>query len=332
MSKALGPQWLAHRYDPTQDAVQLIEVTRARRRKSAFLTDEYLGPHTPVVLPRAELEAQRPATTPRHFIFHSAFCCSTLLAAALDVDGVATSFKEPVILNDVVGWLHRGGDRPAIATALKSGIDALIPFGAREAVVIKPSNVVNGLASGIMGLFPEAHAILMYAPLRAYVASIARKGLWARVWVRTLLSKQLHEGFVRLGFEQRDYFKLTDLQVAAVGWIAQHQLFAEMAARWPARVRTLDSEALIADPRAHLAAAADLFGLSLSERQIDAIIADVFARDAKDGKPFAAGQRAETARVGGSLHADEIDKVAVWAEAVMRNAGVPDLPGSPLLG
>lgn len=332
MSKVFGPKWLAHRYDPTQDAIHLIEVSRADRRKAVFLTDEYLGTRSPVVHPRTVVAAARSSATPPLFIFHSAFCCSTLLAAALDVDGISTSFKEPVILNDVVGWLHRGGDRTAIAIALKTGIDALVPFDTSEAAVIKPSNVVNGLATGIMGLFPQARAILMYAPLRGFLASIARKGLWGRIWVRDLLSKQLIEGFVRLGFEQRDYLLFTDLQVAAVGWIAQHQLFADLATRWPNRVRTLDSEALVAEPAAHLAAAAALFGLTMNEKRIKAIVADVFARDAKDGQFFAPGQRAETARAGQALHADEIDKVIVWAEAVMRNAGVLENPGSPLIG
>ena len=56
--------------------------------------------------------AARPATM--HFIFHSAFCCSTVLARAFDIPGIAMGLKEPPIYNDIVGWRHRGGGPPGL--------------------------------------------------------------------------------------------------------------------------------------------------------------------------------------------------------------------------
>lgn len=321
MTALTDPEWLAHRYDPNHDAVHFVQASRTRRRATPFLTDACLQPGPPLVETRSVALAARPKA-PAQFIFHSAFCCSTLLAAALDIPGAATSFKEPVILNDVVGWMHRGGERRQIGEALDGALHLMTPFDGDRAAVIKPSNVSNGLATAMLTLRPEAHAVLMYAPLRPFLASIARKGMEGRLWVRDLLAKQLLEGFGQLGFEPRDCLLHTDLQAAAVGWLAQHQLFAALAARWPDRVRTLDSEALIARPRDHLAAAAALFGLTLEAGQIDAIVSDVFARNAKDGASFALGQRAAEAEAGAALHADEIDKVAIWAEAVAKNAGV----------
>ena len=83
-------------------------------RRGAFATDDYLGKEDqPVVIGREEAAALLGAQAPIHFIFHSAFCASTMLVRALDVPGSAMGISEPVILNDMVGWRRRGAEIPA---------------------------------------------------------------------------------------------------------------------------------------------------------------------------------------------------------------------------
>jgi hypothetical protein len=326
-ARITDPQWLAHRYDPGHDAVHLIAADRAMRNAATFLTDEFLPTAAaPVVVPRQQAIAMIPRIDPVHFIFHSAYCCSTLLAQVLDRAGLASTLKEPLILNDLVGWRHRGGNPAQVADRLDSALTLLSrAFVPGEAVIVKPSNVVNALAPTMMTLRPEAHAVLLYAPLRVFLTSIARKGMWGRLWVRELLAKQLADGMVDLGFAPEDYFRLTDLQVAAVGWIAQADLFA-------GRVRSLQSETLLATPRPALAALCTLFGLADDPATIDALAAsEAFGRNAKDGKAYRAADRTREQIDGAAFHAEEIDKVLVWAEAVARGAGVALDPPAPLL-
>lgn len=332
-SVALGPEWLAHRYDEQNEAVQFVRADRPLRRSVPFLIDEHLpGAKTPLVLGRRDALAQATRPAPVHFIFHSAFCCSTLLVRALDVKGRASGLSEPQILNDMVGWRHRGAKPAQVGEMLHNSLALLArPFEAGEACVIKPSNIVNGLAEGMLKLRPEARAVLVHAPLRAFVTSIARKGMWGRLWVRELLSKQLTDGIVQLGFEPRDHLLQTDLQAAAVAWLAQHKLFAILASRWPERVRTLDSETLIARPAESLDACSDLFGLGLDDDEIASVVAEVFSRNTKDGSVFEPGQRESERKAGEALHGDEIDKVSIWAEAVAEAAGVEMGLPSPLL-
>ena len=329
----LAPEWLAHRYDETHDAIHMIEAPRALRKSVPFLIDEHLpGAETPMVLTRDDVLSAAPAPAPVHFIFHSAYCCSTLLANAFDHAGLASSLKEPQLLADMVGWRQRGGDPQRIGAVLDQSLTLLArPFEVGEAVVIKPSNVVNGLAQAMMSIRPEAGAALLYAPLPVFLASIARKGMWGRLWARELLSKQLTDGIVDLGFGPRDYLLHTDLQAAAVGWLAQKQLFAVMAARWPDRVRTLDSEVLVERPVEALLATARLFSLALDERTAASIVDDVFARNAKDGSSFASGQRASERAAGEAVHAEEVTKVTVWAEAVAKSAGIAAELPAPLI-
>ena len=328
------PCWLAHRYDPAGDAVLFVPVDRATRASVPFLTDEYLGAIPPTTIPRGTAVAATPTgTAPLQFIFHSAYCCSTLFTKVLDRPGLASTLSEPVILNDLVGWRHRGGRSQDVGTVLDSALTLLArPFGDGEQVVVKPSNVVNALAPTILTIRPAARALLLYAPLNAYLASIARKGMWGRIWVRDLLGKQLADGMVDMGFEAADYLKLTDLQVAAVGWLAQADLFAKLHARFPTRVRTLDSEFFLAHPRETLGALAKLYGWQLGTDTVAALAAsDAFGRNTKDGSAFAVEDRIRDRTAGAEIHADEIEKVSVWAGAVAANAGIAQRFPGPLL-
>src|SRR3546814_1095265 len=103
-------EWLAHRYDPGHDAFHFRRVARPARVAVPFLTDAHLGEEAaPVILRRSDcLDAAGEASAPLHFLFHSAYCASTMLTHALDQSGVAAGLSEPVLLNDMVGWRRRG--------------------------------------------------------------------------------------------------------------------------------------------------------------------------------------------------------------------------------
>lgn len=334
---AHDPLWFAHRYDPGHDAFHLRRLTRDQHRQVTFLTDAELGgtDSEPVVIRRADLMATHPPASPLHFIFHSAYCCSTLLARAVDIEGVAMGLKEPVLFNDLIGWQHRGGDPKQVAERLLHGCRLLArPFAPGEAVIVKPSNIANAFAPLLMTQHKRSHALLLYAPLEVYLGSIARKNMWGRLWVRELLVGQLLDNMIDLGFADIDYIGMTDLQVAAIGWLTQHYLFSQMVAQFgPERVRSLNSEHLLADPQQAMARLGELFGLGLDAATVAAIAGGpVFRRHSKFANDYDATTRAAEQRDAAAVHADEIDKVSQWAAVVAQNANIAMDPGAPLLG
>lgn len=330
--------WLAHRYVEAKDAVQFRRLDRIDLRHATFVTDDYLPAGQPVVeLPRAEVMAAAAAEAPAplHFVFHSAFCCSTLVAAALEREGIATALKEPAILNDVVGYRRRGAAGADVARTLDAGLRLLArPFGAGEAVVVKPSNIVAGLAPAMLALRPDARALLLHAPLEIFLTSVAKKGLDGRLWVRKLIAGFRTDGLVRrLGFDDRELFEQTDLQIAAAGWLAQQAAFADIVARLgPARVATLDSETLLDQPTDAMAAIARLFGLGFDDPAIARMVREVFTRSSKSGASFTRADREAEYRAAAEAHGDEIGKVAAWARAVATAARIPMTLDAPLLG
>lgn len=325
------PNWLCHRYDPEHDAFHYRHVERARHATVPFLTDKELGEDpSAAVIRRTEARSLLPGRAPLHFIFHSAFCGSTMLVRALDLPGSAMGLSEPVLLNDLVGWRRRGAEPKLLAEVLADSLAQLArPFGGGEAVVIKPSNVFSGLAPAVLAMVSQARAILLAAPLPVFLTSVAGKGLDGRLWVRELLEGFLAEGLLELGFEPRDYLRQTDLQAAAVGWLAQQALFHRLAERFRGRVRGLDSETLTGEPASTVAASAAFLQLPIRPAD-DYARHPALARNSKSGERFAPGERGAVHGEARRLHGDEIDKVLVWAEAVARAAGIPLTAPAPL--
>ncbi len=325
------PAWLPHRYDAIHDAIRFAYIPRELHRTATFLTDEYLQPSpATAAIARAEAVAGVRPAAPVHFIFHSAFCGSTMLARALDIEGVAMGLKEPPILNDLVGWRHRGANGAEVARVLDTALTLLArPFETGEASVVKPSNVVAGLMDAMIAMRPEARAVLLYAPLPIYLRSIVKKGIDGRLWVRDLLAKLLRERLIDLGLEGEDYLRLTDLQSAAVGWLAQHALFARLAAKYPDRVRTLDSETLMTRPHDVIAALGSFYRLALDADRVAS--SPAFTQHSKHGAQFDAAARTAEYDAATAAHGDELMKVEVWAAALAKAANMgAGLPGTPL--
>ena len=326
-------RWLAHRYDEKNDAVQFRFVPKETQREITFLTDKEIGDAALAVYSRADClaEVRKHEFRTAPMIFHSAYCCSTLLARAFDVPGVSFGLKEPQILNDVVGLRLRGGDARQVAAAMDIALLLLArPLQAGETNVIKPSNLLNPLLPLLTAMRADVRGILLHAPLPAFLASIARKEIEGRAWVREPMWSLIRLGqAARFGLSEEELYRQTDLQVAALGWLAQHALFAELALKHPG-YRTLDSETLVSRPADCLTAMSDLFELAIDAEAIAR--GPVFHTHSKDGHDYSAEERARERERGESLHGREIRMVLEWARMLAEHAGISMRLPSPLLG
>lgn len=331
--ETLGPQWLAHRYDESTDQIRFVDYDRTTRDAVPFLIDQHLPAKPFQAEPRTAARQLAPATSPIHFVFHSGFCCSTLLAKCIDQPGLATSFSEPMILNDVVGWRKRGATPAAVGQLLDDSLAMLArPFAGDAAAIVKPSTVVNGLAKAILRLRPKSTAVLIHAPLRDFLISLAKKGLDGRLWARDLFLAMRREGLTqRLGFDDEAFFGQTDMQIAACAWLGQQALFADLAEAYPDRVRTIDSDRFLDAPADAIRATARLFGLDLTDDQLDRALSGPMTRNSKDGTAFGRAAREADYAAALAAHEDEITKVDSWAKAVAKTAGIALKLNQPLV-
>lgn len=328
-------EWLPHRYDELGDTFRFLHLPRKAQRAVTFLTEEHLS-NTDKATPVAASAIDRAAlpAAPVHFVFHSAYCCSTLVARMFDAPGHAMGLKEPVVLNDMVGWRRRGAEPQRLASVLDTALALLArPMAGDRAVVVKPSNIVNSLAPAIMGLRPQSRAILLYAPIEDFLSSIAVKGLWGRRWVRQALLGQVQDGVVAQQMSGEELFELTDLQVAGLGWLSHHGIYARLVERFGQdRIKLCDSRTLLEDPQATVARSFAHFELELGEGEAARIAAGpAFTQNSKDRSDYSREDRERQIAATREANADEIAKVADWVRAVAQGAGIDIAPPASLL-
>jgi hypothetical protein len=319
---AADPQWLPVNL-MNGETLQFLHVTRPERASVAFLTDEYLQAQSQSACSFGlrQVESALPTSaSPAGFVFHSAFCRSTLLTRALDLPGVAHGLQEPQIINDVaVMERHKRLDRSVLDPVMNL---LARPVQAGERVVIKPSNEANLLIPTLLTAQADARAILLYAPLDRFLRSVAGKALWGRGWARNLYLNLRSDHPLPLGFSERELFGQTDLQIAALVWLTHLDQFAAARARFGDRVRFLDSEVFIARKADTLAAAARHLGLAGT--------ADLWAERA-DSAIFTEHSKVVGSRFDGSEAKDRADSVALneevglidqWVDSLAKHIGL----------
>jgi hypothetical protein len=328
-------EWLPHRIDPAAGMLQFLRIPRSDLAAPQFLADR-----TPATaadeafLPLGRLAGVEPETGPLHFVFHTAFCRSTLLVRALDIPGVSAGLSEPGILVSLTNMGEAG--RPLVAPMLdllsrphSSG------GGEREAaVLVKPTNHANRLIPALLDARPDARAVLMTNPLPAFLAAVVRKGMMGRRWGRQLYLELMGYAGMDLGMDAREQFAMTDLQAAGLAWFLNQRYFAMLLDRYPERLRTLDGDVFDARRAETLGAVAQWFALPLDAAHAARVAeGPVFATHSKRGGDFGATAAKDSKRAHSPLVEEEIAQVGQWIAMIADQAGlaVPVTQRAPLL-
>ena len=311
-------RWLPSGYDPSARALQLIRLERERLGEPAFLADAQPATGTqPVAVPIYAVMAADIAQAPLHFIFHTAFCRSTLLVRALEQKGIAAGLSEPGVLAKI------GNSPEAIAPVVKLFAR---PWGEGEAVIVKPTNHSNALAPALLDAAPDARALLMTNPLPSFLAAVIRKGMLGRRWGRQLYLELMGYAGMDLGLDGREQFSMTDLQAAGLAWFLNQRYLDALARKYGERVRVLDGDAFGEAPARLLASAGSFFGLAIDTAKAEQIASGpVFTRDAKTGQNYAEKSARDEAATQSAVVEEEIAKVGEWVGMIARQAGL-DVP------
>ena len=333
LSSALSdPDWLPHTYDYNGGQLTFVNVPRPARAGLTFLTDEcYLDHYPKQAFPDGDVTAalDRSQGAPLHFIFHTSFCCSTLLAKALELPGRTLSLKEPNVLLHLANRLIRSDDE-----GNNRRLDVILrllqrPYAAGETVIVKPTNFANRLLLPALARERQSRAVLLYSDLPTLLRSLANKGIQGRIFGRQLYRHVV--GWTDLPFDYRpeETFDQTDLQIAGLAWLMQIHHFG-LAARQlgPDRVMLLDSADFMKDLAGTLDRVGRFFGLELDAATADAITAGpVFSQHSKlSVTDYSIGSRERDQSAAVAAHGEEIDIVAKWIAAVAAHAGTSLFP------
>jgi hypothetical protein len=203
------------------------------------------------------------------FIWHTAFCCSTVIADCLDFPDRSLSLKEPISLVHMAA--ARRQEDPRATDAAVAGLIRLYGrgFSPGARVLVKPSNDANTLIDATLDA--SGPILFLHGSLRRFLLSVAKGGEDRRRFVRGVLSDRAAAAGARFG--PYDVAHLTDMQAAAVLWRVQMGEFAAAARKvGPGRARFLDCDDFLADPARSLGQLDVFFGLGLGAERIAAIV------------------------------------------------------------
>jgi hypothetical protein len=300
------------------------ERVKMRRMIGATKVD---APHSPTAPSGGStsshqwIEVPSPAQPPA-FLFHTAFCCSTLIARCLDQQGHCLSLKELGLLMDLANALRMAPDaatRARVREATRSGLRLLArPQVAEERVLLKPANAAAGLHGTMLELMPESRGVLLFSDLRAFMTSILKKGETGRAFVRTLYNIFSLDGTGLSRIPSRQAMGFTDMQVAALVWRHQMETHAGLLQAHGDRLMVLDCEDFLSRPAAVLQQLDSHLQLGLGDERIEAVVAgDLLQRNAKfaDDDFDAATRRSEAARVEGQW-GEDLDRIVDWTRGL----------------
>ena len=139
-----------------------------------------------------------PAATTPAFLFHTSFCCSTLLARALHQAPERVALKEPLATRRLADARVQGLEIGQPATLCVRLLAR--PWSAGGRVVIKPSHAALNVAGTLLELAGEATGVLLYGELEDFLVSnlkktaetqarvqlLAERAMAATAWTRSL--------------------------------------------------------------------------------------------------------------------------------------------------
>jgi len=322
--------WMPYAYDARADTLVFAHIPRDLHRNAVFVDRRFVEraqqspPASLADLSVAEIKRQR---GPMHFIFHTAYCCSTLLTRALDVPGVSMGLKEPAVLMSFAQHWANARQTPGALDAFGVTLDLLSrPLAPGETQIVKPSNVATHLIPEILHLRPDAKALVMWSSLDTFLGAIARRGAGGRAFAR-----QVFQGFADAipldpVFSREELLIQTDLQLAAQVWLMQMAFLNSVIRRQgPNRIRVVNSSSFLEAPTKTLTALTQHFDLALTpERCAEIADGPIFREHAKQPlMPFDASAHHAQNNSLDAAHASEIAVVKRWAITLAGQCNVP---------
>jgi hypothetical protein len=274
-----SPELFPLRVDFETGTVRFARMSRTDYRESTFLgmrAAERLGlEQLEIRLDDILLYANEPAGAKRrtHYILHTAYCCSTLLARCFELVPTCLVLKEPQALAELA--LQQHSRIPRWDEACRLCIDLLARrYVNTECVLIKTNVPCNTLAVRLLQDNPFATITFLMTPLRNFLlAALKWTGRRKRIryWNRCLdfVGRDIP------ALQEIRHDDLTDAQAAAYSWLVNRHLCKQLLSRFPAeRVTLVNGDALAREPLGRLAAAFVGAGIRADNALLASIAAD----------------------------------------------------------
>lgn len=335
------PNWYLHAINLDESSLFFVKTDRSALSACSFLDHRFDIQGLPSVsIPIANVLEHSGAidSAVPTFVFHTAFCCSTLIARCLDLESANVSLKEPAVLMALANYQRVGHPllaNPAQAHAIYTLVVTLLfrPFGEGQTVLVKPTNTVNNIIPHLMATHPKSKALLLHSDLESFLISTLKKGEQGRSFARQLLTIFLMDSPEAQQLDSTSLLRMTDSQVAAIAWHLQLENFFDAFKQYDAsRVKSLHCDRLLADPRSSLAHLIDFFEMTFLSDNFDHLMdqAPLRSNAKTPDQTFDAGSRRQDYEMARDKFSETLDLIIPWAKQLRFKYRFSDQIANPL--
>lgn len=314
------PGWFPMSFDAAQQRFSFIRTNRATLASEPFLDYRWdRAGHHHVQVPFEAVAARLAPADPQarmHFLWHTSFCCSTVIAAALDHRGANLSLREPAVLVMAADAKREtlNGRRPMPPRLPEVAFRLLARRHADgECITVKPSNFANILIQDA-ARWTAGKSLFLYSDLERFLLTVANGGLPLKKYARRLFAGIVGDRGERPPWSIAEIIQLSDLEVAAIAWHLQIAEFQRSRAFLADRVASLNCDRFLADPLSTLAKLDQFFELQIGAPTLQHACGSMLTRNAKrPGHPFDADRkRSELDATRASL-GSELQDIVEWS-------------------
>lgn len=335
------PHWYLHAINLDEPSLLFVKTDQRALSACSFLDHRFDIRGLPSVsVPLANLlglSGEIDSAVPT-FVFHSAFCCSTLIARCLDLEPENLSLKEPAVLMALANYQRIGHPvlaNPAQAQAIYALVTKLLfrKFGAAQTVLVKPTNTVNNIISPLMATHPHSKALLLHSDLESFLISILKKGEQGRGFVRQLFTILLMDSPEARQLDSTRLLRMTDSQIAAITWHLQLEKFFDAFKIYgPSQVRSLHCDRLLEDPRSSIASLIEFFEFSSLSENFERLMdqAPLQSNAKTPDQKFDAGNRSQEYAKARNEFSDTLEVIIPWAKQLSFKYNYADKIANPL--
>lgn len=274
-----------------------------------------------------EAEALGSALRPKlHFIFHTAFSCSTLLSTCLGALGSCFALREPTLLTVLIRELLIES-RDAKSLSRLAAVLLSRTWGSGQAAVVKANDLGNLSMAPILDLSGASQGLFLFNSCRTAMLSYLKRTDWTLARARTAQSFLRGHRVLPVAMQEVDLDALTAARVAGHLWLSYVYLYLDLAAGpHSPRLRSLDCSDFLERPLETLRQLCSHFGLAATTEEIRSVVGgDVLRRRAKAPMlEYSAAQRGEELEQVYRRHQGEVDEALGWVEDLSRERPISD--------
>lgn len=286
-------------------AVEAIE-------RAAFLDSRFdFDPSTSV---REPLDLTATVGGPVHWLFHTSFCCSTLLSRMVERAGSRVVLREPLVLRRLADARAGGGATTALLPSVVERLAA--PWRGHRDVVIKPTHAALNLAAGLLDARPDAKGVVISSSLRDFLVSNIKKTPETQAKVGALVDRALRSGSFRHRVDSGKLRPPDWLSLVGLQWAAQRELIVDAWLQRPDSLMAVDSDQLLEEPVGVVATCLDWWGLAFDREALPGHVGSVRSVHAKaPSRPYDGSARHAEARLVAEAYAGQLEAALSWLEA-----------------